>query len=164
MIYELHNRNPFGLQYPDNGDKIPFASKITDNIWIGNIYDGMDEAYQQSLGIDAIINVMGSPMQVQLGPILVRPVFVPPMLSYSQFPLNQPFGDTLPLAQAAVKKLEVYAKKAGFRVLVHCLSGRDRSVSVVWKYLVDIEKKDEQVAELMIKNIRPFAIIHKDWW
>jgi protein-tyrosine phosphatase len=106
--------NPLGV---DSQFLIP-PTEIIDGLWIGNYYDFEDQEFLDREGIDVIINLTGS----------IRMFFVKKY--HIIIPLDQPFGNTKEDAEIAVTKLaEVHNN--GLNILVHCLSGKDRSPTVV---------------------------------
>lgn len=127
------------------------TTKIIDRLWIGNIYDSLNEELLNKLGINAVINLLGTGR-----------VF--PKIVYTIIPLSQPFGTTLPDAEEAVKKIDELRNGAGLNVMVHCWEGVDRSPTVVWKYLTYWYGLDEKEAVDLIMSQRPIAKPHPSWF
>ena len=72
--------------------------------------------------------------------------------------LDQPFGQTKINALFAVDRLR-QLHRAGLKILVHCLSGKDRAHTVVAKYLEESWEGTRGKAEK-----RPNCIPDWSWW
>lgn len=136
----LRIMNTFGVE----------PSEIMHGLWIGNFYDGMNGDLLRALGIDAVINLTGTIRVLHPG-IMHMVVLV-----------DQPFNTTRDQAERAVEMIKAL-RAQNKSVLVHCLGGVDRAPTVVMKYLVDTHMTVEE-AERLIKEARPQALPHWDWW
>ena len=138
-------------------------SKITDLLYIGNLYDALDHNNLRANQIQVIVNCVGPMTWLNIKDMAPFPAYsVPTDIEYYAYPLAQPFGPTMALAHNAARIVNKCLIN-GQRVFVHCLSGRDRSPTVSHKAMVDADYSPEK-AEALIRQARPMVKIHHDWW
>ena len=144
-------QNPLGLRTFG----VP-PSKITNFLWLGNLYDAMDERFVVD-NIDEVILVGGW-----------HPPQMFPGIAYVHYPLPQPFGKMLPRAESVVERLKTNHKRHTATLLV-CAEGIDRGPTLALKFLkenglVPNRPTSWKQAVALIKKHRPIAVPHRDWW
>jgi protein-tyrosine phosphatase len=100
-------------------------SKITNNIFLGNVLSAVDSNFIISNGIKVILSLSTSNINIH-----------PNILSYHHYYIqDDPKQDIITIFNECTAIIENAIKK-GYKILVHCEQGVSRSASVVIAYLM----------------------------
>jgi protein-tyrosine phosphatase len=100
-------------------------SKITENIFLGNVLSAVDSNFIISNNIKVILSLSSSNINVH-----------PNILSYHHYYIkDDPEQDIITILNECTAIIENAVKK-GYKILVHCEQGVSRSASVVIAYLI----------------------------
>ena len=111
------------------------ASKIIDNIWIGNMIDSKNEKFVRDKNIEVIFNLTSNVPNTFEGKIIYNNIYVKDNLMKSQ--INKLYESL----DIETKKLRNYVLE-NKNILVHCRAGAQRSATLVAAYLIRYHKMD----------------------
>mmetsp|Transcript_57752 Transcript_57752/g.65912 ORF Transcript_57752/g.65912 Transcript_57752/m.65912 type:complete len:154 (+) Transcript_57752:80-541(+) len=100
------------------------ASKITDNIYLGNAENASDIDYLKALKVTHILTVAQIPS------------FYPDDFTYKQIKIDDDLGSDIKACFEECNEFIESVVNEGKIVLVHCLGGVSRSATVVMAYLM----------------------------
>jgi len=126
--------------------RVPLT-KITSKLFIGSLQDAMCEEELRNNGITHIISVIGSKHLVQ-------------GIQHEQIPMNDGGNTNLKLV---MKKLSPFIKDSqqhGKVLFIHCMSGQNRSATVMLAILMLNKGKKLSEAWKILKNKRPLVQIN----
>lgn len=135
----------FRLARRREGKDMMGLSEVADGIYIGGCVDVINGNEIDKKNIIYIINVCR------------KETFSKSLAGYYWHPLNDNHGNTFEKFEAAVEELACNFHFGTGNVLVHCVSGINRSVSVVAAFLAVKNKLTFEEVLAQIKSVRPFA-------
>jgi hypothetical protein len=127
-------------------------SKIDNYIWIGNIHDVNNKKFLEK---NAITHVLSSAKEIE------RPDF--PVKAYHQLSITDDKANsrTESLFREGAAVLHRWVDKGHSKVIVHCMGGVSRSVSVVMAYYMTYKGYTYDMAYSVIEKARPAIHIHQ---
>lgn len=126
--------------------------QIIPGLFLGSYLDAIDIAKLKRLGIGAVLNVAHFENRTRSNYAHQLPGMVYmgiPMEDSESFPIERFFPKTNEFIQANLHKNR--------NVLVHCMAGVSRSVTVVAAYLMAVEGMQMEEALRLIRSRRPIA-------
>jgi protein-tyrosine phosphatase len=133
-----------GINLDDTED----ISKISESIFISNISTTTNKSLLKSIGITHILSVVSS-----ITPLYPDDFTYKHVIAYDNelFQLAPEFTNCARYIQSVISE--------GGKILVHCVKGASRSVSIVMAYLIYVNYNNMEVLELLktIQAIRPIA-------
>lgn len=124
--------------------------EVVPGLFIGDVDDAQDINKLRALGIGAVLNVADFFVNAQGFYRRHMPELVYcgiPMEDTSSFPIDRFFSRTNRFIQVA--------RANGLRVLVHCMAGISRSVTVMCAYLMIVNGWSVDVTLRRIRRVRP---------
>ena len=130
-----------------------YANEIVPRLWLGDYHASQDETFLRANHIDVVFNC-------------TKDV---PFVNWIEHKYRVPVDDNL--EEEEIRNLELWAGevalkimqhyKAGHRILVHCLAGRQRSAASVAFFLIAYKGMLTEEAIPFIKSKRPVAFFPK---
>ncbi|KAG0199027.1 dual specificity phosphatase 12 [Mortierella sp. GBA30] len=120
--------------------------EIVPGLFLSGSQPSESQEYMQERGITHIIQVTDIPVPRFPGVFVYKVIPVPDM---DETNLIQHFSDTYTFINGALEK--------GGKVLVHCMAGASRSVTIVCAYLMKSQKKTALEALTTVQALRPIA-------
>ena len=126
-------------------------SKIDDHIWIGNVHDVNNKKLLETHGITHVLSCAKE---------IEKPDF--PLKAYHQLPITDDKANsrTESLFREGAAVLHRWLDKGHTKVIVHCMGGVSRSVSVVMAYYIIYKGYTYDMAYSVIEKGRPAIHIH----
>jgi protein-tyrosine phosphatase len=116
-------------------------SQITENLYLGNLYDAQNIPYLLSIGIQKVLSLITDPQ------LLYYPKEIEhKLIKINDFPrenIIQYFGECLLFIEDNRK------------ILVHCVAGASRSATIVIAYLMWKNQLDYKESAKFVEQIRP---------
>jgi protein-tyrosine phosphatase len=116
-------------------------SQITENLYLGNLYDAQNIPYLLSIGIQKVLSLITDPQ------LLYYPKEIEhKLIKINDFPrenIIQYFGECLLFIEDNKK------------ILVHCVAGASRSATIVIAYLMWKNQLDYKESAKFVEQIRP---------
>ena len=112
---------------------------IVDNIYLGSAYSAVNSEVISKFSITSIANITKD-----------IPNFYPEEIEYLNIKLDDNGKDDISLYQ--LNQCIEFIKKSSGNVLIHCLAGRSRSVTVILYYLIKEKKMTLNEALTLIKK------------
>jgi len=120
----ISSATPVRTQSPSRN---PLVTEIIPRLYISDLYSAENPAILTSLGITHVLSAM--PGYIAIPPHL--------SLRHAQIPLDDlPFAELVEHLPKSTSFLREALRDPGSRVLVHCVEGISRSVSVVCAFLI----------------------------
>jgi hypothetical protein len=123
-------------------------SKITSKLFIGSLHDAMCEEELRYNQITHIISVIGSKHLVQ-------------GIQHEQIPMNDGGNTNLKLVMKKLWPFIEDSQQQGKALFVHCMSGQNRSATLMLAILMQNNETKLSEAWKLLKNKRPVVQIHE---
>jgi len=147
ILYDTSSRTSTASRSSDSYIPIPMT-RILSHLYLGSYDDAIDEPQLKAKGITHIISLIGKKSAVDF-------------VQTERFPMHDHGKSNLKVVLEKVFNFLELRHLDGKVVLIHCLSGQNRSATVVIALLMIGKKKTLHSAYKMVKSLRPVIQINK---